>query len=84
MITHRQVCPYLNTIKGDSFDLINKYNIGFDITNYMLNLDKIVFVKNSDYQKMRKNAVLAFDENFSNVTVKNKINKIMSDTISDF
>ena len=84
MITHRQVFPYLNTIRRDSFDLIDKYNIGFNITNYMLNLDKIVFVKNSDYQKMRKNTVLAFDENFSNVTVKNKINKIMSDTISDF
>ena len=84
MITHRQVFPYLNTNRRDSFDLIDKYNIGFNITNYMLNLDKIVFVKNSDYQKMRKNTVLAFDENFSNVTVKNKINKIMSDTISDF
>ena len=73
--------PLLNTIRGDSFDLVNRYNMGFNVTMPRINLDEIVFMRNADYQKMRKNAVLAFDENFYNVAVKAKINKIMSDAI---
>lgn len=40
--------PLLNTIKADSFDFVNRYNMGFDVTIPLANLDEIVFMRNSD------------------------------------
>ena len=44
----------MNAIKGDSFDLVDKYDIGFNLTECIVNFDEIVFMENDDYQKMRK------------------------------
>ena len=46
--------PLMNAIKGDSFDLVDKYDIGFNLTECIVNFDEIVFMENDDYQKMRK------------------------------
>ena len=43
--------PLLNTIKIDSFDLVNRYNIGFNITIPLVNLDEIVFMRNAAIRK---------------------------------
>lgn len=71
--------PLLNNIKGDTYDLVKRYGIGFNLEDKLSDRDveSIAFATDIDYNRMRQNAVKVFNENFYCVSVENKINSVM-------
>lgn len=71
--------PLINAIRGDTQEMIERYNAGFDVINHS-SVDvanKIENISDECYIKMRRGARQMFLENFSDHAVRNKINKYL-------
>lgn len=63
--------PIINNLKGDTWDIVEKYNIGI---NYEGNVDDIInYVDYVDYDTVKKNVYKCFNENFSITAFKNTL-----------
>ena len=63
--------PLLNTIKGDTWNIVEKYRAGFNYTGQ--NGDELVFlIKNNKLIEMRERALAVFDENLAYNTIRGK------------
>jgi len=73
--------PILNNIKGDTTDMLEKYNVGFNITNE--NIDEIAYkianITEKEFIEMRKNAKGLFENIFSHKAFYKKLDKVFAD-----
>lgn len=75
--------PVINTIKGDTEKLVNKYNAGINIDELGVqkSVTKILGLEQLDYIQLRKNTEKLFIDNFSEAAIKKQLSKLfLSDT----
>ncbi|GFZ22920.1 glycosyltransferase WbuB [Lacrimispora indolis] len=75
--------PVINTIKGDTEKLVNKYNAGINIDELGVqkSVTKIIGLEQLDYIQLRKNTEKLFIDNFSEAAIKKQLSKLfLSDT----
>lgn len=72
--------PVINTIKGDTEKLVNKYNAGINIDELGIqrSVMKVIGLKPLDYIQLRKNTEKLFADNFSEAAIKKQLNKLFS------
>lgn len=63
--------PLLNTIKGDTWNIVEKYGAGFNYTGHNGN-ELVSLIKNNKLTEMREKALAVYDENLSYDTIRNK------------
>lgn len=69
--------PIINNIKGDTTELVNKYEAGINISNKIgEEIKKILNFSYEDYMILRRNANKLYNDNLSPTAVENEINKI--------
>ena len=70
--------PVINNIKGDTWQMIEKYHAGINYTNSSC-IDNII--ENYDSVKMSIGAINIYNQNLSKEVIRNKFNKIFRDDI---
>ena len=75
--------PLLNTIKGDSNEIVRSYNCGFNVEDTTQVATSMVALSAEDYCQMRKQTQKAFNELFTfesfRVNLENGINKVINE-----
>lgn len=71
--------PIINNIQEDTANLVNKYKIGINITNFNIEevAKKIVFYDKESILQMKKNTHRVFDEIFSYEAFIKKLDKVI-------
>lgn len=57
--------PLLNTIKGDTSELLSKYRCGYNVDDIILTTERLRLLDQYEYQQMRNNVQKAFVENLT-------------------
>ena len=70
--------PMFNTIKGDTEDIIQKYNCGFNVANVQETVDQVMTLNSESYGKMRENTHKVFLEMFTAEVFKRNFENILS------
>lgn len=70
--------PLINTIKGDTEELIHQYaaGINLDLLGLDESINQLIKMKQSDYEKMRENTKLLYKDNFSETAIEKQIDKL--------
>lgn len=68
--------PLLNTIKGDTWRIIEEYKAGFNYTG-MNGAELVSLIKNNELLKMKANALRVFDEKLSYNTIREKAIRVL-------
>lgn len=70
--------PLINTIKGDTEELIYQYaaGINLDLLGLDESVNQLVKMKQSDYKKMRENTILLYEDNFSETAIEKQIDEL--------
>lgn len=70
--------PIINNIKGDTNNLVFKYNVGFNINNLDINM-----ILKNEYDIQRENTLNLFNKYFSVNTFEKKLNNILKQIYND-
>ena len=70
--------PLINTIKGDTEELIFQYaaGINLDLLGLDESINQLMKMKQSDYEKMRENTKLLYKDNFSETAIEKQIDDL--------
>lgn len=73
--------PLINTIKGDTEELINQYaaGINLDLLGLDESVNQLIKMKSNDYKKMRENTKLLYENNFSGKAIEKQIDELFMD-----
>lgn len=68
--------PLINNIKSDTFDIVEKYDIGFNIGEDISKLDELLSITEIEKKMMRLRARKVFEELFSEKAFKKQLKQI--------
>ena len=73
--------PLINTIKGDTEELINQYaaGINLDLLGLDESVNQLIKMKSNDYKKIRENTKLLYENNFSGKAIEKQIDELFMD-----
>ena len=67
--------PLINNIQGDSFEIVEKEKIGFNLTSDVV--DKLTSMTNTDYLRIKKQTKEIFLKYFENDTINQKFDEVI-------
>lgn len=74
----REGIPILNTVAGDTRELVSNYNIGFNIDNLEEAIELVLSTSSDCNYRMRKNARNVFLRYFSPLAFKERMNEVLA------
>jgi len=69
--------PLLNNIKADTYEIVEKYNVGYNVTDNFNKLEKILNLTDHEHLLMRERSRIVYEKLFSEKSFQEKVKKIL-------